>query len=302
MKRVSLLVVLGLIGVLLPRLGRADDGIEIGILESLSPPEQKQLEANYGITGDAVIRMAFRKIENRWQAFENNADTPETLRTAARLFPQKLTWTVAFDGKARGSITGLTPEAWKFYADFGRQFPVPGQAIPRFGKPDERFASLPAEGNKVYRPLVLVSRPFAADPDGWKPARLAGKDLVKARAPFRAQVATESKDLRYIDDDIEVVSVYRSQGGRIAFALRINPALSHEDGPPDTEWTTHWFISDGLDNTEFLGRGLTLIDAGDYDGDGHSELIFMRSDENYDGYALWDPRQAGIVEFGWTYH
>ncbi|HLJ63570.1 MAG TPA: hypothetical protein VKT70_05660 [Stellaceae bacterium] len=296
------LVLFCLLGMVLPRLAAAEEGTLVGILENLSPPEQKALETNYGIKGDAAIRVAFWKTESGWQAFDYPAGTLELLHTANRLLPKEVTWTIAFDGKARGSLTGATPGRWELYADIGRQWPVTGETIPRFGKPSERFASSLGEGHKVYRPLVLVSKPLAADPDGWKTAPLTGTDLGAARARFRAKITSENKELRYRDDDIKLVSAYRSEAGMKAFALQLDPKLNHDDGPPDSEWMNHWFLSDGHEPSSFLGRGLTLIDAGDYDGDGHSELIFMKSEENYDGYVLWDPEHPGTVEIGWSYH
>ena len=44
------------------------------------------------------------------------------------------------------------------------------------------------------------------------------------------------------------------------------------------------------------------IDAGDYDNDGHSELIFAKPGYNYDGYVLYDDDLRHPVEFGWSYH
>jgi len=64
----------------------------------------------------------------------------------------------------------------------------------------------------------------------------------------------------------------------------------------------HWFAIEGTGAPRFLDRDLTLIDAGDYDGGGHSELIFAKGGYNYDGYVLYDGDLRHAVEFGWNQH
>jgi hypothetical protein len=50
------------------------------------------------------------------------------------------------------------------------------------------------------------------------------------------------------------------------------------------------------------GNELLLIDAGDYDGNGRSELVFRKSSYDYDGYVIYFDDFAKSAEFGWTYH
>ena len=37
----------------------------------------------------------------------------------------------------------------------------------------------------------------------------------------------------------------------------------------------------------YIGVGIDLIDAGDYDGDGHSEFVFKYRGYNLDGYEMF---------------
>jgi len=46
-------------------------------------------------------------------------------------------------------------------------------------------------------------------------------------------------------------------------ALRLNPKLNRDDGPPGPEWSVCWFAIEGIGAPRFLDRDLTLIDAGD---------------------------------------
>lgn len=51
---------------------------------------------------------------------------------------------------------------------------------------------------------------------------------------------------------------------------------------------------------KFLGGGLALIDAGDDDGDGQSELGFAKSGYNDDGYVLFSDDFRAAAESGWS--
>lgn len=47
---------------------------------------------------------------------------------------------------------------------------------------------------------------------------------------------------------------------------------------------------------------MALVDAGDYDNDGSSEIIFQIHQENEDGYLLFAPKGEKTVRKTWTYH
>ena len=66
------------------------------------------------------------------------------------------------------------------------------------------------------------------------------------------------------------------------------------------QYENHWFVMSA--NPKHLGDGMDLLDAGDYDGDGHSEMIFWTSGENRDGYVLVYDDFAKRAEFYWHYH
>ncbi len=60
------------------------------------------------------------------------------------------------------------------------------------------------------------------------------------------------------------------------------------DGPSEPAWWPNCFIVPAdAHHPAFLGEGLWLVDAGDYDGDGRSEVIFWFSGYNRDGYVLF---------------
>jgi hypothetical protein len=47
---------------------------------------------------------------------------------------------------------------------------------------------------------------------------------------------------------------------------------------------------------------MDLLDAGDYDGDGRSEVLFWSSGEDVDGYVLMYDGFTKSAEFKWSYH
>jgi hypothetical protein len=54
--------------------------------------------------------------------------------------------------------------------------------------------------------------------------------------------------------------------------------------------------------TTFLGNGMQLVDAGDYDNDGKSELVFAIDRANEGGYELYydDFKRHAVFQF--SYH
>jgi hypothetical protein len=64
---------------------------------------------------------------------------------------------------------------------------------------------------------------------------------------------------------------------------------------------TRWFLLHD-ETVDFIGSGMELVDAGDYDGDGRSELLFWHSGYNLDGYLLVFDDLRQKIEYVWSYH
>ena len=73
------------------------------------------------------------------------------------------------------------------------------------------------------------------------------------------------------------------------------------DGPLGEAFVAQWFVIDPGKEIKFLGKGMRLVDAGDYDNDGKSEVVF--SIEGYDrgGYRIFydDFKRNATFEFGY---
>jgi hypothetical protein len=52
----------------------------------------------------------------------------------------------------------------------------------------------------------------------------------------------------------------------------------------------------------YLGSGMFLVDAGDYDSDGKSELVFCINSDNRGGYRIYYDDFKKTAEFEFRYH
>jgi hypothetical protein len=171
------------------------------------------------------------------------------------------------------------------------------------------------EAESVYRPLVATSRASFTDPESWKRHAPNAETRARALAAFRARlpkVETCDKAGHVLprrvlaDDEVRTVQSYRSKDAKRIVSLVIAPKRDSFCDYGDEEVAdplVHTFGVEASGNTVFLGTAMSLVDAGDYDGDGHSELIFWRSEgDNHEGYVLVADCFRSRIDFGWNYH
>jgi hypothetical protein len=274
--------------------------VVIGVLENLSPKQRTALERDFGHMTGAVARLAFRKEAGQWQAFKSDFDDVEALKSATADFPAQMDWTIAYAGKALGRVKSTSPAAWNGYAEVGLQTFAAGWEPPRIGGRSAAFEQWNA-GAPVYRPLVLVSTPSVQDPDHWHAIAPASSLVREAMPALREAIRQEDSNLILADRDVRVVEAYDSNTGRMMFALKLRRAAARDE-VPGPERSLHWFASGPGNVVKFLGSELAYIDAGDYDNDGHSEILFMKSSDNRDGYVLFADNFTHSAEFSWVYH
>ncbi len=246
------------------------------------------------------VRVAFQFLNGRWGSMPHNPSSVESLANLPKLYPSKLAWTVALAGKKVGAVNSVQSSSYTLYSEVGIQ-----ELTPDSRPPAVRGAFQTWMGSSNFRPLVAISRPNYSDPDRWKPIRPLPPLSQQARTAFRKAIALdlscEDKPSRgYPDEDIQLRKAYRSGRGDMLLALRANPA-KNPCGVSDGAWNSVWFL---IRNAEFhlIGSELTLVDAGDYNGDGTSEVIFHLSAYNRDGYVLLDLRDVSKTDFDWSYH
>lgn len=254
------------------------------------------------------VRVCFQSKASEWTALQSECPTPACLKTLPEKFPASMKWTIAFDGKNLGTVETKRPKEFKLYADVGQQEISSGATIPAKGEATEEFSGF--SGGKVHRPLVAVSVPNFKDPESWRPASLSASLQKKARLAFREKFAkvsncknpdeNKSEPWKYVDSDIKIGKSYLSS--KKYALIRADLQEYRCDGPPPEAFETHWFLATPGGAVRFLDTGLILVDAGDYDGDGSSEVIFQIARYNRGGYKLFSENFTKQSTFTFSYH
>lgn len=251
-----------------------------------------------------AVRVMFARTGTGW--------TPLTGESENAAAPFPTSWTVALDGRSVGTISTTDPgwkgqHTWSYPRDRLLDLVGSAPAAPNRKKRFDGWCEAPAD-----RPLVVVSRPFFTDPAGWK--RVGPSDDLRERVfpQFKARAGRQvncpkdpetSVEFEYSARHLVLLAGYADKQGRRLVAVSLNPKLNGCDGPTEPAWWPNWYLlpADG-GQPVFLGEGLELVDAGDYDHDGRSEVIFWYSGYNLDGYVLFADEFASRVEYLWGYH
>jgi hypothetical protein len=261
----------------------------------------------YGDPHYRSVRVVFRKEGGDWRAFPHDCRDQKCLSSVTAQFPSEMNWTITFDGRNIGQVT-INPERFDFYGDVGQQKITGAESIPTVGKPAQEFAGF--LGKDVYRPLVANSRPFFSDPEQWKPAHLSSEVVRLLRKQFRQKFPHVSncendkenldKPWFYQDSDIKIMKAYSSKENWAVARVRLEEYRC--DGPDDDPFVDQWFSISPTREVRFLDKAMWLVDAGDYDGDGRSELVFSIDDNNRGGYKLFYDHFKSEAVFEFSYH
>jgi hypothetical protein len=269
-------------------------GVLVGVLEH---PQCKPAPAR-------AVRVLFGRQTAAWRSLAAGGEVaPTALPTE---------WTIAFDGKRLGRVV-TADSAW--HGEYSWAYPrdrllsIVGEApaAPNRKRLFGGWCDPPAD-----RPLVVVSRPNVADPARWKPKEPTSEVRSRVFAQFKAKAGRQvtcpvdpekAIDFNYSADHLILLAGYADTLGRRLVAVSLDPKAYSCDGPSDSAWWPNWFMlpADG-GRPVFLGEGLWLVDAGDYDRDGRSELVFWFSGYNLDGYVLYADEFATRVDYLWNYH
>ena len=222
------------------------------------------------------------------------AVTTSIFKELNQKYPESVNWNVLYKGSRIASLTGIKPDKIRFYSELGSQ--VVSSELVKIPFKTEGTADFTSwQGPFTARPLMLVSKQNFDDPEKWKNSDLTAKELEKARdlyhriVPLLPSCNEQSGDIisnsSYPADDIDLWKSYRSKDNAVLAGLSVDDSESGFEITPD-EYLNHWFLLE-KDKIKYLGLGMVPIDAGDLDGDGHSEWLFASGGEGVDSYILF---------------
>ena len=282
--------------------GREASPVLVGVLETYRTAKEGQ-------PSRSAVRVAFKKSAGRWEPFPSScgARLRSPLRACGEGIPSRITWTITFDGRDLGSLTSRPFDHYDYFSDVSCEEPEGGAAVPTVGKPSLEFAGFLNE--PVYRPLVAVSVPNHGDPERWKAAPLTGQIVKRMQAAFRRKFP----HVENCRDQSESPSAWEYTNDRIRFAKSYASATGFRlvtmslegfncDDTPAGAFVPQLFVLDPSQKIRHLASQLVLVDAGDYDGDGKSEVVFMISRYNRGGYVLFYDDFHRQASFEYSYH
>jgi hypothetical protein len=254
------------------------------------------------------VRVVFRKESGEWRAFPHDCSDQKCLGSVTAQFPPVMNWTIAFDGRNIGRIRTTNPKRFDFYSDVGQQKVTGTESIPTIGKASLDFAGF--LNGPVYRPLIAISKPHFSDPEEWKPAQLSPEVVSLLREQFRQKFPkvmncanpeeNVAKPWLYPDNAVKVIKAYSSRERWSVARLQLEEYRC--DGPADDPFADQWFSISPTREVKFLDKAMWLVDAGDYDNGGESELVFSIDDYNRGGYKLFYDHFKKEVVFEFGYH
>jgi hypothetical protein len=233
-------------------------------------------------------------------------------------------WTVAFDGKNLGQIDSeplpaseSRPKGFPVLLSVHGILTPPGK-VPEVGPAGGEFNG--GWGVNVRRPLVVVSKPNFADPEHWKRTKPSDELVQNVRRVFRktfphVRLCDPSgealpTDSRVLDSEIGVLKTYGSNKGAFIVETRLtNHRCVFNMNGADLQLLEgdQWYYVTPVGEVNFLARDWELVDAGDYDGDGESEVIFYVAESEDDaiveneGYVLYYDDFQHSVRFTWNW-
>jgi hypothetical protein len=279
--------------------------ILLGILEDVPGRYQGQPNSRH-------VRVVFEKEGTDWQPFPANCPDEACLKTLPSDFPSQVTWTIAFDGGNLGQLTTHAPKEYDFYMDAGLQDITSEGSVPTIGQRDEKYGGFLSAA--VFRPLVADSQSYFKDPDSWKPVHLPAELVASLRQQFRKQFPQVTncaspeeniaRNWRYRDQDIEIHKTYASNKKWVLASVSLGGFRCDGPGvsPSQDAFNSQWFVINPENHIDLLGQDMWLVDAGDYDNDGESEVIFAIDGYNKGGYELFYDDFKKHVEFEFSYH
>ena len=271
------------------------DKLYLGFLDDA---REEMVNWKPGVARQRVVRLAFERNISGW-------------RPANSLpLPPRMKWTIAFNGRNLGQVESQ-PDPDGGLTTF-QTILTPAAAVPHVGSPSEQFAGIMGMTTKVRRPLVAVSKPYFQDPDGWKRTKLSPEMGGLVRKAFRREFPhvdrckdeeIVARNWNFPDSALPLAVAYASNKHSFLVEADLSAGDCGYVDEPDDPLSNPWFFVSPDGVVRRIGSFMSLLDAGDYDSDGQSEVVFFLSQgENTDGFVLFDATFGKPVSFTWSYH
>lgn len=189
-----------------------------------------------------------------------------------------LQWYITFDGRDLGMLSNRVVKIKNRSKGFGGWCDTP-----------------------TYRPLVLVSQKNFKDPEHWKPFVPKQNSLSTLFPLFKKLVGELGTKFHYEKKDMKSFKSYKNSNGTMLLQVGFDLKGQSTEGKSKEWWSNYWFYV-SKNRTKFIGTNLEVIDAGDYDNDGVSEVLFWHSAYNEDGYKLFYDSFKKSVKIYRGYH
>jgi hypothetical protein len=263
------------------------------------------------------VRFVFGRSNEGWMSFS----PPKDDYCRSDIVEKQTRLLAVYRGKIIGEVVTTGKHKPKYWSDKCLSNTATSKHLPRVGTPSIQFSGW-ARG-PVYRPIVLATMPYYKDPYKWNKGDPPSQIFSSALKVFRTLVSYvevwEEKDgdmkkvkLSYRDQDVLVSEAYANNRGDYLLGLHVNPKPLHVDVILSSDkWSDYWFYVNRdksvrpllVENRHPEGAvELKFLDAGDYDNDGRSEVIFFLSSYNEDGYVLFYDNFSKNAVFTWGYH
>lgn len=283
--------------------GPASGKIYIAILDDA---REEMLSWKPGVAPDRLIRPAFEKTQKGWQ------------RVTVGSMPTS--WTIAFCGRNLGQIESKPvsqgayfPRKISRYLTSVQEITTPSALVPSIGEPSEEYGPMGIGPTKGRRPLVLVSKPYTSDPDGWKQVSLLPSAVeTVVRAAFRKDYSHVDRckeeqiierNWKYPASSLKFPAINGSNKNSYLVQTKLDAGDCGYVNDPNDPASDPWFYVPSNGKARRIGSFMSLLDSGDYDNNGRSELIFLLNEpEDTDGFILFDADLRKQADLFWTYH
>lgn len=279
--------------------------VEIGFLEDQPAFIETRREFFESPVCEYVVRVVFQCSDGKWTAFPYKS---HHLNELCEIYSTQRNWRAFMAGVPIGTVLS------DGFAKYNRWFSVGSQRATKASitlSLDSLERSMDyacwAPDRPQRRPIVLVANTDSPDlkaEQSWgfqKGGTLPASVVEKFNEGSNEHDFAELPTRDVAPDFLRCWGRVTENGEPRLWAVAIDEEAGVVDNTSDPDTSTYWFIADE-NGVRFLRKGLSFIDAGDFNKDGMDELLFWVYDYNRNGYLLLEGNMSYRVAYLWGYH